>query len=137
MKQCPYCGKAYPDEYSVCAVDQNPLEASNPKPPPSAPDSEVERIVPNTSGNEKGGDTKQPDGFQCLGRFEPFEADRLLEKFVKAGVRFQIDKLDKRVFTSGSVTHGAGYVNATAIEIFIHKDDAQKATGILTADWKV
>jgi len=27
MKRCPYCGKEYSDEYSVCALDENPLES--------------------------------------------------------------------------------------------------------------
>ena len=32
MKRCPYCGKEYSDEYSVCALDETPLESSDPKP---------------------------------------------------------------------------------------------------------
>jgi len=32
MKRCPYCGKEYSDEYSVCAIDESPLESSDPKP---------------------------------------------------------------------------------------------------------
>ena len=32
MKRCPYCGKEYSDEYSVCALDENPLESSTVKP---------------------------------------------------------------------------------------------------------
>jgi hypothetical protein len=30
MKKCPYCGKEYPDEASVCAIDQEPLESDPP-----------------------------------------------------------------------------------------------------------
>jgi hypothetical protein len=30
MKKCTYCGKEYPDETSVCAIDQNPLESVAP-----------------------------------------------------------------------------------------------------------
>jgi hypothetical protein len=26
MKRCTYCGKEYPDEVSVCATDQQPLQ---------------------------------------------------------------------------------------------------------------
>ena len=33
MKRCPYCGKEYSDEYSVCAIDENPLESSVSTPP--------------------------------------------------------------------------------------------------------
>ena len=32
MKRCPYCGHEYSDEYSVCAIDENPLESCDPKP---------------------------------------------------------------------------------------------------------
>ena len=32
MKRCPYCGKEYSDEYSVCAIDENPLESCINKP---------------------------------------------------------------------------------------------------------
>ena len=30
MKQCPFCGKRYPDEAMVCEVDQNPLTQAAP-----------------------------------------------------------------------------------------------------------
>jgi hypothetical protein len=32
MKKCPYCGKEYSEEQSVCAIDENPLESHGPKP---------------------------------------------------------------------------------------------------------
>jgi uncharacterized membrane protein YciS (DUF1049 family) len=32
MKRCPYCGKEYSDEYSVCALDETPLESCTAKP---------------------------------------------------------------------------------------------------------
>ena len=32
MKRCPYCGKEYSDEYSVCAIDESPLESYDRKP---------------------------------------------------------------------------------------------------------
>jgi len=32
MKRCPYCGKEYSDEYSVCPIDENPLESTAAKP---------------------------------------------------------------------------------------------------------
>jgi hypothetical protein len=32
MKKCSYCGKEYPDDAVVCAVDQNPLVPAKPKP---------------------------------------------------------------------------------------------------------
>ena len=32
MKQCPYCGKEYSDEYFVCALDETSLESSDSTP---------------------------------------------------------------------------------------------------------
>ena len=26
MKKCPYCGKEYPDDATICAVNQQPLQ---------------------------------------------------------------------------------------------------------------
>jgi len=46
MKRCPYCGKEYSDEYSVCATDESPLESCDPK--PSKPHGAV--AVPKTIG---------------------------------------------------------------------------------------
>jgi hypothetical protein len=52
MKQCTYCGKEYPDEASVCAIDEEPLRVVMP-PPPVAPASPV-MIAPNiTRGMRK------------------------------------------------------------------------------------
>ena len=33
MKTCSYCGKKYPDDATVCELDQNPLVLFKPKPP--------------------------------------------------------------------------------------------------------
>jgi hypothetical protein len=37
MKKCPYCGKEYPDDAEVCAVDQSPLTETAPALSPSPP----------------------------------------------------------------------------------------------------
>ena len=29
MKKCPWCGKEYPDDVSVCVTDQSPLESDS------------------------------------------------------------------------------------------------------------
>ena len=135
MKKCPYCGKEYSDEYSVCANDENPLESCNPKPPASS--FAAGSIESPANIRQADADTKEPDGFRSLGLFDPFEADRLLKRFTEAGVRFLIDKIEKRVFSSGGAWSGAGYVTRNLIEIFVHKGDKQKATRIISADWKV
>jgi hypothetical protein len=33
MKRCSWCGREYPDETSVCAIDQQPLVSGAPQPP--------------------------------------------------------------------------------------------------------
>jgi hypothetical protein len=136
MKRCPYCGPDYSDEYSVCTIDQNPLESCEPKPPIPPPNAEDQKDAPSTKIGEAAADKKAPDGFRSCGKFKPFEADRLLKKFQAAGVRFQIDLDEKRVFTSGGIS-GPGYVTRDLIEIFVQKEDEQKAAEILRADWKV
>jgi hypothetical protein len=80
---------------------------------------------------------KVPDGFCHLGNFGVFEAERLLKQFEDSGIRFQLEKVKRRIFTSGGMWHGAGYSTATSFDIFVQKDDEQKAVKILTADWKV
>lgn len=37
MKTCSYCGKQYPDDAEVCAIDQQPLKALAESPAPAAP----------------------------------------------------------------------------------------------------
>jgi len=78
-----------------------------------------------------------PHGFCYLGNFDVLEAERLLKQFEDSGIRFQLEKVEKRVFTSGGMWHGAGYSTATSFDIFVQKDDEQMAVKILTADWKV
>ena len=37
MKKCTYCGKEYPDNTAVCAIDAEPLEAVKPPSPLPSP----------------------------------------------------------------------------------------------------
>ncbi|HLZ54813.1 MAG TPA: hypothetical protein VKS19_10075 [Verrucomicrobiae bacterium] len=50
MKKCEYCGKEYPDEASVCAIDGHPLPSfpAEPGPVNSRPRDEVETAVVHT-----------------------------------------------------------------------------------------
>lgn len=138
MKTCPYCGQEYSDDYSTCPIDENPLESTDPKPPAPAPASEPAPVAPPQFViAHSPAESAAPHGFRSFGRFDPFEAEHLLKKFTDAGVRFQIDNIQKRVFTPGGLYSGPGYVTKNWIEIFVSLDDEKKATKILTADWKV
>lgn len=130
MKRCPYCGVKYPADTINCATDGTELEdldAPKPSPPPPTPEVEGSKIEtgPMDVGNEA------PEGFVCLGSFEPFDADRMLQQFVGANLRFQIDRDDRMVMSRGA------YRQRGVIEIFVHKDDYDPAFKIMSADWKV
>ncbi len=127
MKKCPYCGKEYPDEASVCAIDQEPLGSDSPPadviPEVSKPD--AEEPVNALEGSEV------PEGFRWLGSFDAFEAARILRRFEEAGIQFLIDRVDSVRET------GRGLRKQALIEICVRLDDEGRANKIVTADWKV
>lgn len=135
MKKCPYCGQQYSDEDSVCVIDHSPLESSDPKLPPLGSGDMSAQSA--STDSESGSDEDSSDKFQSLGKFDPYDADHLLQKFLEAGIRFQIDRIERRVLTMGGIASGAGYIASDLIEIFVHMEDDQKAREILTADWKL
>jgi membrane protease YdiL (CAAX protease family) len=47
MKKCPYCGKEYPDEVTLCAVDQNLLSKVTASPPANVQQGAVEKNKPS------------------------------------------------------------------------------------------
>ncbi|HEY2083628.1 MAG TPA: hypothetical protein VGI88_12665 [Verrucomicrobiae bacterium] len=146
MKRCPYCGKEYSDEYSVCAIDENPLASCDPKPltqssepveseepDPPPPDYSVDFSWKAVAA--AGSKVITPEGFGFLGTFGSFNAKRLLDKFAKAGIRFQLRKIPKRrVFVSAEY---AEYDTQKEIQIFVYKYDEEAAAQIYTADWRV
>jgi len=130
MKRCPYCGAKYPNDATVCVTDGTELEdldAPKPSPPPPTPEAEDLKI--ETGPMNDGGEA--PEGFVCLGSFEPFDADRMLQQFTAANLRFQIDRGDRRIMLRGA------YRWTGVIEIFVHKEDYDPAFKIMSADWKV
>jgi len=71
MKKCTYCGKEYPDEAEVCAIDQEPLESDARAASANAEDISADSSALPIQADE-GLDV--PDGFQGFGSFEPFDA---------------------------------------------------------------
>jgi hypothetical protein len=45
MKSCPYCGKEYPDDATICSIDGESLRDKNPQPP--IPDKHIIEELPN------------------------------------------------------------------------------------------
>ena len=134
MKKCPWCGQEYPDEVSVCAIDQSPLESRDPRPAAavSQPEDSSVAVESSEATSQENEDTTALDGFWSLGAFDAFEADRLLKRFLDTDNRFQIDRIERRERSGSTSYRTVGYV-----EIFIHVDDYEEANQILTADWKV
>ena len=128
MKKCTYCGKEYPEEALVCAIDQEPLQSDTPMP------NSVSEVINSDSDEtpiQADEETEMPDGFQCLGKFDPYEASRLLKRFETDGIRFLIDRIEKSVET------GRGFRKVGLIEIDVHQGDYETANKILLEDWKV
>lgn len=127
MKKCTYCGKEYPDNASVCAIDQEPLESDS---PPAG-----EASTAATANGEEVVNTEEtlevPEGYRPLGSLDSFEAARLLRRFEEAGIRFLIDQVERALET------GRGLRQQVLIEIYVHCDDEERASKILTEDWKL
>ena len=128
MKKCTYCGKEYPDEAEVCAIDQEPLESDAPVPSVVSEDSSPDSSAVPIQADD-GLDV--PDGFRCFGSFDPFDAARLLRRFEADGIRFMIDRIEKSVET------GSGVRKQGLIEIYVQNEDDERASKIFTEDWKV
>jgi hypothetical protein len=128
MKRCTYCGKEHPEEALICAIDHEPLLSDIPTP---NSDSEVDQLEAIETPIQVDDETEVPAGFRCLGKFEPFEASRLLKRFETDGIRFVIDRIERSVET------GRGFRIVGLIEIDVHQDDYETANNILLEDWKV
>jgi hypothetical protein len=71
--------------------------------------------------------------YQSYGRFDPLDAKHILERFEKQEVRFQIADASG-LFPSGSVFYypPIRIIRGNYIEIFVHRDDSQKAQKIIS-----
>lgn len=65
-----------------------------------------------------------------------FDAARLLEKFVEAGIEFQIEQFDIPE-PARSEYMAAGCSLRKQIDVYVHLDEKEEAMEILAADWKV
>jgi len=124
MKQCTYCGKKYPDDAVVCVIDQMELKSDQPEPEPVADSA-------NNLPTEPAQAEEVPEGYKTLGNFEPFDASRLLRQLEQDGIRFLIDQIEQPVVVVQGIRKRA------LILIYVHQDDEERATRVLTADWKV
>ena len=46
MKQCPYCGAKYPDDATICAIDETPLEELQSREPVTEPQAQAKPAIP-------------------------------------------------------------------------------------------
>ena len=130
MKKCPWCGKEYPDDVSVCVTDGNPLESDGPAavapveaaPPTPLPPQDVveERIEDDPQESE---DLEGSDGYQLFNVFsDALEADRLLQRLSAANISFRIARVEQR--------DGRGRMMGV-IEVYVLPQDCEKASQIL------
>ena len=134
MKKCPWCEREYPDEASTCEADGKRLKTVSPaSPAPGAaaqnePDAaEIYNVNPQIDAGEE---SEEEDEFRCVGGFNPFEAERLLKRFEEEGIQFQIDQVEK-------VVPMAGHRKRSLIEIFVHRDQEEKARDIISESAKL
>jgi Putative prokaryotic signal transducing protein len=73
-------------------------------------------------------DRNLDEQFQSIGRFDPFEAKRLLRCFEEAGLRFRIDP-QSVIAPSRKWTRLHRY---NFIEIFVHEEDYERAKRIIS-----
>jgi hypothetical protein len=76
---------------------------------------------------------KSDDPYRSYGRFEPFAAKRLLERFTAKHIRFQIADASGLI-PIGQIMYEppTRIARLNSIEIFVHRDDEDKARKIIS-----
>jgi hypothetical protein len=71
--------------------------------------------------------------YRSYGRFEPFDAKRILERFAAKQIRFQISDASGLI-PIGQIMYEppTRMTRLNAIEIFVHRDDEDKARKIIS-----
>ncbi len=78
-------------------------------------------------------DEDSGDNYRSYGRFDPFDAERILKRFTELGVRFQIADASGVIWTGVALYNPPVQLGrANLIEIFVHREDDQKAGKILS-----
>jgi hypothetical protein len=72
-------------------------------------------------------DESSDEEFRSFGRFDPFEAERLLSRFQETGIRFQVDP-ESIIAPNRGWTRFYRY---NFVEIFVHQEDEERARRIL------
>jgi len=124
MKKCTYCGKEYPDEASVCAIDQEPLLSDAPAPSSDYEGNTSDLVQAPIQDHEN---QKVPDGFLCLGRLSLFGAARVLQQFEADRIRVLIRTIEK------SVPGGVAIRQEGLIDIYVDQGDCERATQIIAS----
>jgi hypothetical protein len=99
VKNCPYCGKEYPDEATKCLIDGEPLADNNPQPSISVEqtiDAPLDKNTPYLTFPDY--QWSERDAWKCLGMIIVFEI--FLEIIISG--------LDSR-FSDFRKWHGSGF----------------------------
>ena len=81
----------------------------------------------------------QQDTFLKLGEFNVGDAERIMRRFEEANIRCQADPDDSRLRNMSPFTASVGgcWGNAAMMEIFVRRDDEEKARRILVEVLKI
>ena len=69
-----------------------------------------------------------PDVYEWLGTYPPWDARRVLEAFLDAGVRYTLDPGESE--GDQATAFGAPYGGASGVTIGVHKEDLGRAISI-------
>jgi hypothetical protein len=130
MKKCPWCGKEYPDEILVCAIDQNPLESSDAAPASASDKSATDSADVTDAFSFR--DASRPDIYEFFGTYSNEDARLLLDAFVSDDIdyTFDLDKMGIQDISAFQAANGGTFGAGVGIAIGVHIDDCDQASAI-------